>query len=156
MTFPIGAVIPTGNLDSADDDPNAARVDLLALVNAFNLLVASANQAQGIPILTAGGQIQNSQIPTNWNVTGSLIFQPSSKIVNINDVIRMAQRYTADMALLTTPTMGDLIFLVDGDAGQPCLSVYDGTAWRVVRLMTTVGDVGAALTTSFVLAATAD
>jgi hypothetical protein len=156
MTFPIGAVIPTANLDSADDDPNAARIDLLALVNAFNALVASANQSLGIPLLTAGGQIENSQIPTNWNVTGSLTFQPSSKIVNIRDVIRMTQRFVADMALLTDATMGDIIFLVDGDAGQPCLSVYDGTAWKVVRLMTTVGSVAASITTTSSLTAEAD
>jgi hypothetical protein len=48
-----------------------------------------------------------------------------------------------------------MAYLTDGDAGQPCLSVYDGTVWRVVRLMTQAGDVGAALTSAFALTATA-
>jgi hypothetical protein len=89
--------------------------------------------------------------------TGDIAIQPSTKIVNIKDVLRLSQRLTADNSLLTSSIAGDVIYLTDGDAGSPCLGVYDGTKWRVVRFMTQVGDVGAAISsTQFTLTATAD
>jgi hypothetical protein len=155
MTFPLGTVISTDHLVSADNDPNLARIDLLALVNAFNLLIASAGTAEGAAVLNVLGQIPVEQLPTNWGGQGDLTLQPGSKIVNVRDILRMTQVYVVDLPLYTLPQLGDTLFLVDGDAGQPCLSVYDGTNWRVVRLMTQVGDVGAAMTFTSALTATA-
>ena len=74
---------------------------------------------------------------------------PSTGVVTLNRVLRLTQTVTADLGTATgtsSPVAGDLIYLTGGDAGQPCLGVYDGSAWKVVRLMTRVGDVGAALT----------
>jgi hypothetical protein len=59
------------------------------------------------------------------------------------------------MAGTASPTAGDVVYLTDGDAGRPCIAVYDGTNWRTVRLGTRVGDVGAAITATSSLTATA-
>jgi hypothetical protein len=145
MTFPTGIQIPTANVASPSSDPSQARQDIYDLINAVNQLIASANGSNGVAVLNGSGKVGNNQLPSNYVVAGDLQFRPSSGVVNIRDVLRLAQRFTADNALLTTATAGDIIYLVDGDAGQPCLGVYDGTNWRVVRFMTQVGDVGAEL-----------
>lgn len=155
MTFPTGTTIPTANLDSPDDDPSLARSDLYNLVLAFNQLVASANQAQGAAVLDATGKVPSANLPSTQTYSGNLVLVPDTKIVNIRYVLRMQPQATADLSLLT-PAAGDLTFLSDGDAGQPCLGCYDGTNWKVIRLMTQVGDVGASLNTIFSLSAAAD
>jgi hypothetical protein len=154
MTFPTGTVIPTTNVASADSDPSQARADIYNLIVAFNQLVASVNAASGVAVLDGSGLIANSSLPTTLSPSGNYTITPSTKIVNINDVLRLAQRYTADMSQLSTATAGDLIYLVDGDLGNPCLAVYSGSSWRVVRLMTQVGNVGATLTARATLTAT--
>jgi hypothetical protein len=159
MTFPTGTQINTSNLDSADDDPSLARVDLLALVQAVNQLIASANLASGVAVLGGTGRIAGSQLPSTINPTGNLILQPSTGMVNIRNALRLYQIYSDDLGSVTgtaSPEAGDMIYLVDGDAGTPCLAVYDGSNWRVVRLMTSVGDVGATVSGIFGLTCSAD
>lgn len=156
MTFPTGVTISTDNLDSPDDDPSLARADLLSLVQTINQLIDSENGVSGVLTLDGSGKISTTYLPSTVTVTGNIQLQPSTKIVNVRDVLRLQQRYTADNTQLTTASAGDIIYLVDGDAGTPCLGVYDGSVWRVVRFMTQVGDVGAALSFVSTLAATAD
>jgi hypothetical protein len=155
MTFPTGTVISTTNVSTADSNPSLARTDIYDLIVAFNQLVASVNTASGVAALNGDGTLSSQYLPTTYATSGDLQLRPTSKIVNIRDVLRMAQRLTADNSLLTGSVAGDIIYLTDGDAGSPCLAVYDGTNWRVVRLATTVGDVGAALTATSTLTATA-
>lgn len=155
MTFPTGTVISTSNVSTADSNPSLARTDIYDLIVAFNQLVASVNTASGVAALNGDGTLSSQYLPTTYATSGDLQLRPTSKIVNVRDVLRMAQRLTADNSLLTGSLAGDIIYLTDGDAGRPCLGVYDGTNWRVVRLMTQVGDVGAALTATSTLSATA-
>lgn len=158
MTFPTGTVIDTTNVASVNSDPSLARADIYDLIVAFNALVASVNAASGVAVLNGSGKLAASLLPTTQNVTGTLVLQPSTGLVNIRNVLRLYQIATSDLGTTTgttSPTAGDLVYLTDGDAGQPCLAVYDGTKWRVVRLMTQAGSVGAALTSSSTLTATA-
>ena len=160
MTFPTGTVISTENLDSPDDDPSLARVDLYNLVVAVNNIIASANGNQGVLILNSSGKISASLLPATFTTSsGSIGIQPANGVVSLNRVLRLQQTFTADLGGVNgtqLPTAGDLIFLVDGDAGQPCLGCYDGIKWRIVRLMTQVGDVGASITATATLVAEAD
>lgn len=156
MTFPTGTVISTTNVETVDSSPALARVDIYNLIVAFNQLVASVNSASGVAVLNGDGTLSSEYLPANYVKTGDISLQPSSKIVNIKDVLRLHQRLTADNSLLTSSVAGDIIYLTDGDAGNPCLAVYDGTKWRVVRLMTEVGSVGATITATSSLSATAD
>lgn len=159
MTFPTGTTISTLNVDSPDDDPSLARVDIYQLILTVNAIVASANSAQGVALLDGLGRIPGSRLPGTFSPSGIMQFQPGAGVVNINNVLRLAQLYTVDLGLVNgtqDPTVGDLIFLQDGDAGEPCLSCYDGSKWRIVRLMTEVGDVGGVLTAVSTLTAEAD
>jgi hypothetical protein len=158
MTFPTGTTINTTNLDSADDDPSLARADLYAAVVALNQLIASENTALGVLVLNGSGKIAATYLPNNYTVSGNIAMTPSTGVVTLNRVLRLTQTVTADLGTATgtsSPVAGDLIYLTDGDAGQPCLAVYDGSSWKVVRLMTRVGDVGVALTATATLTATA-
>jgi hypothetical protein len=158
MTFPSGTSINTSNLDSAADNPSLAREDLYNLVVAVNQLIASENSASGVAVLNGSGKLDAARLPTTVS-TASLSLQPTSAIVNLNRVLRLQQTVTADLGIATgtdSPQAGDIVFLTDGDAGQPCLSIYDGSGWKVVRLFTAVGDVGGTLTAVASLTATAD
>lgn len=160
MTFPSGQTISTANVISVDSDPSLARVDILNLITAFNQLVASENSAQGVLVLDSGGKIAGTFLPATLTTTsGQLQLQPANGIVNVRNVLRLAQTTTSDLGSVngtTSPVAGDICYLVDGDAGQPCLGVYNGIDWKIVRFATTVGDVGAELSSSFSISATAD
>jgi hypothetical protein len=158
MTFPTGTQISTTHLDSGDDDPSLARADIYAAVQALNQLIASENAALGVLVLDASGKVAASRLPNSYTVTGNVTLSPSTGIVNVNRVLRLQQTVTADLGTdtgTTSPTAGDLVYLTDGDAGSPCLGVYDGSAWKIVRFMTTVGDTVVTTTTTATLTATA-
>lgn len=154
MTFPSGTTISTANLDSADDDPSLARADLYNMAVAVNSIIASENTASGVLVLDGSGQVPTANMPATLAPSGTLTLNPSNNIVNIRDVLRLQQRYVEDNALLVSSTAGDIIYLVDGDGGGPCLGVYDGSNWRVLRFAMTVGDVPAAITVTATLTAT--
>jgi len=159
MTFPSGTAISTTHLDSGDDDPSLARADIYAAVQALNQLIASENGALGVLVLDASGKVAAARLPNSYSVTGNVTLSPSTGIVNVNRVLRLQQTVTADLGTdpgTTSPTAGDLVYLTDGDAGSPCLGVYDGTGWKIVRFMTAVGDTVVTTTTTASLTATAD
>lgn len=134
MAFPSGIVIDNSNLDSGTDSPANARLDLLSLVNAFNDVIASENANNGICVLDNSGKIAVAQLPTNINGS-SLQLQPSTRVVQIVDCIRLPRKTVADLAIdFPTPQAGDIVNLSNGDAGDPCLAVYNGTDWKVIAL----------------------
>lgn len=159
MTFPTGTQISTANLDSSDDNPSLARADLYNAVIALNSIISSENAAYGVVVLDSSGKIAGTYLPSTISPTGSLTLQPSSGTVSIRNVLRLYPIVVADLGTFTgttSPSAGDLCYLTDGDAGRPCIAVYNGTAWKVVRLATTVGSVGAALGAVSTLAVEAD
>ena len=159
MTFPSGTTISTLNLDSPDDDPSLARADIYNAVVALNSLIASENTASGVVVLDSNTKIPGSLLPTTQTPTSTLTLQPSTGIISIRNVLRLYPIVTADLGTYlgtSSPSAGDLVYLTDGDAGQPCVGVYDGSVFRVIRLMTQVGSVGAAITAAFTFSAAAD
>ena len=159
MTFPIGTTISTANVASADSDPSLARSDFFSLITAFNQLVSSVNQVYGAAVLDGNAQIPTANLPTTMNMTGTLTLTPSTGIVNVRNVLRLYTMFADDLGTVlgtTSNSAGDIVYLTDGDGGRPCLGVYDGTNWRVVRMGTTVGSVAAALTSTATLTAEAN
>jgi hypothetical protein len=45
---------------------------------------------------------------------------------------------TADAALIANPTAGEIIYVTDGDAGDACVAVYDGSNWKCLSLGATI------------------
>ena len=154
MTFPTGTQIPTTNVASASSDPSQARADIYNLIVAVNSIISSYNAAQGVLVLNASSQVPSANLPNSLAVTGNLQLQPSSGIVKIDTVLRLAQVNADDLGAMTgttSPLAGDVVYLTNGDVGRPCLGVYNGTAWRIVRFGTQVGSAGATLTTTATL-----
>lgn len=159
MTFPTGQSINTSHLDSDADDPSLARVDLLALAQAVNQIIASQNAASGVLVLDSSALVPVNNINGYMAVTGDISLRPSTGITNVRNVLRLNQLSTADLGSAVgtvSPTAGDVCYLLDGDAGQACIGAYDGSQWRVIRFQTSVGGAQAALTSTFTLSATAD
>lgn len=159
MSFPSGTSITTDNVASGSADPSLARVDLYNLIVAVNALIASENGNSGVAVLNSTGKLPARLIPSTMAPTGDLTLIPTSGVVSLSNVLRLAQLYTVEVGTVvgtSGSTAGDLIYLVDGDAGQPCLGCYDGSAWRIVRFGSTIGDVGGTLESAFSLEATPD
>jgi hypothetical protein len=135
MAFPTGTQITTSNLDSDTDSPSLARADLLTAVEALNAIIASANGASGVLVLTGAGKIPAGIMPQSITLPqGVQIINPASLVVNIRDFLRIQPQTVEDMDAFTEQAQGDICFLTDGDSGNPCLAVYDGTDWRIVAL----------------------
>jgi hypothetical protein len=134
MTFPTTAVNTT-NLDASTDSPASARADILDAVQKLNTIIAEANAAGGVVVLTGSAKIPASTIPAQITLaSGVQIINPVDGIVNIRDVLRLQQMTTVDILALATPQAGDIAFATDGDSTAPALCLYDGDDWRTLSL----------------------
>lgn len=132
MAFPTGTTIPTSNLDAGTDSPASARADLLAAVEALNAIIASANGASGVLVLSGSGKLPSSTIPAQITLsTGVQVINPTDGVVNIRDILRLQPTTVADLEALTSEA-GDVAYCSDGDGGDPCIAFYNGTDWVVI------------------------
>lgn len=139
MTFPIGTVIPTANLNAGTDSPALARADLLQAVEAVNDIIDSANQENGVLVLTGSGKIPNSVFPTAITLSaGVQVINPQDGVVNIRDVLRLQPQLTSNILSIPSPEAGDLAYAEDGAGGNPCLAFYNGTNWVRVSVGATI------------------
>lgn len=137
MAFPTSQ-IGTTNLDSASDDPSLARSDLFDAVTSLNSIIADANGANGVVVANASGKITAAKLPNTITATGTQTFNPTNGVVNIQNVLRLSSLTTAQVNALSTNTEGDVAMVSNGDAGDLCLGIYDGTNWKVVALGATI------------------
>lgn len=131
MTFPLGTSIPVTNVSSGSSDPSLAREDIYNLIVAVNNLIASADTASGVALLTASAKYDGNKMPvTNY---GTETFAPATGVVNIQDILRLTAIHSADFAALTSQ-VGDIAISDDAAGGNPALCVYDGTDWRYLAM----------------------
>lgn len=136
MAFPT-STINTTNLDSDADSPAAARVDLLALTTAVNTIITEANTTGGVALLDGAGAIASSAVPSVQQPFGVLTLDPSTGVIKIEDILRLEVKTVAELeAFAVAPgnSPGDVAYCSNGDAGDPCLAVYNGTDWLRVAL----------------------
>lgn len=135
MAFPTGTTIPVSNLNSATADPSLARSDLLDAVTAINDIIASANQASGVMVLTGSGKVPSGIMPDSITLPdGVQIINPASGFVNIRNVLRLQQQTVTQVSAITEMIAGDVVFVTNGAGGSPCLAVYNGTSWLRIAL----------------------
>jgi hypothetical protein len=156
MSFPASSTqITTTNLASGTANPSLARQNLLDLVNAVNEIIAGQNAAGGVMVLDGGGLVPSNQLPGSITLAaGTQIINPVSRVVNVRDFLRIQVQTSAQITGFATPQQGDIACASDGDAGRQCLTIYDGTNWRVLRFMTQLGTAGAGVTARFTLTCT--
>lgn len=134
MAFPTAAVNTT-NLDDATDDPSLARVDLLDACQKLNTIINEAGSASGVALLNASGKLSSTQIPATMTATGVQVLNPTSGVVQVQDILRLTPKTTTELNALTS-VAGDMAWCSTGadSSGEPCLAVYDGTNWRAITL----------------------
>jgi len=133
MAFPINTV-STANLNAGTDDPSLAREDLLDLTEKVNTIITESNTADGVLVLDINGRVPAAQVPATQSPQTDLTLAPSTGVVKIQDVLRLQQLSVTEVETRTANAAGDLVFVLDGDAGAECLAVYDGAEWRRVSL----------------------
>ena len=95
------------------------------------------------PIAIAdGGTNATSASAARTNLgLGTIATQASNSIAvtggNMSDVLITLQSYNV-AGLPSAGTAGRLVFVTDGDSGNKCLAVDDGTAWKRIALGATV------------------
>ena len=138
MAFPT-TQITTTNLDAGTDSPADARGDLLDAVQKLNTIIDEANAAGGVLVLNGSSQVPGANLPaTIAPTTGVLTLAPTTGRVKIEDVLRLQTQNTATVEALTSIAEGDIVYVTDGDGGDPCLAVYNGTDWLRVALGTAI------------------
>ena len=115
-----------------------ARVDLLDAVTKLNTIITEANGADGVVTLTSSGKLSATVIPNTMVSTGTLNLAPTNGIVNIQDRLRLTPVSVTVANALASPVEGDLVYCTNGDAGDPCVAVYNGTAWKKIALGATI------------------
>ena len=137
MTFPTTAVTTT-NLDAGTDSPASARADILDAVTKLNTIIAEANTANGVCVLTSSAKIPSSSIPAQITLAaGVQVINPTDGVVNIRDILRLQTTTVADLTALTSQA-GDVAYCSDGAGGNECLAFYDGTTWKRVSVGATI------------------
>jgi len=138
MAFPTGSVT-TDNLDASTDSPATARADLLLAVQKLNDIVASYDSADGICALDTNGLVVNTKLPdTHISSSGNnLTLTPNTGVVKVNNLVELTPRTQAQLEALTG-VVGQVAYCSDGDGTDPCLAVYNGTAWKKVVLGATI------------------
>jgi len=131
MAFPT-TTVNTTNLDSSTDDPSQARVDLLDAVTKLNTIIDEADTAFGVPTLSSAGTIQSNQIPATISAAGTQTLSPSTGIVNIQNVLRIAPQAESTIVALTDLQEGDMVIcanLITANANVGGIAFYTGTDW---------------------------
>ena len=153
MSFPTNQV-PTTNLDEASDSPSAARADLLSAVQNLNTIVSGASAANGVALLDSNGRIPSTKLPQSITYTGAgnQIINPSSRIVNIQDIVRLTSQNKSDILNISTSTLtrGDVALSSDGNSGTVALCIYDGTQWLRLHAQTPLNSTVPPITTGSV------
>ena len=79
------------------------------------------------------------------NYTGSTLNDPiqimsydEDKRVQFDIPIRLKSFTVAEANALSSKNTGDMIWVSDGDTGDACVSVYDGSNWKVIALGATI------------------
>ena len=79
-------------------------------------------------------------MPTSITATGTQVLNPTGRVVNIQDVLRLSQLTRTEILALASPVKGDMAFNITGtdSTGAPSLAVYDGSNWRAIELGDTI------------------
>jgi len=132
MAFPT-TQSSTDNLDSSEDNPSLARVDLYDAVVNLNTIISGADAANGVSLLDSNGKIPSGKLPQSITYSGgNQIINPSTGIVNIQDILRLTSQPKSDILDITTSTLavGDIAIASDGSSsGTVAICLFNGYTW---------------------------
>jgi len=97
--------------------------------------MTTLNKLNRITALSAGDIFQV------WGTAnGDLRGCATSVLIEYIEGIALTNIKLATYTVTTAPTgsVGEIIYVTNGDAGSPCLAVHNGTDWKVVSLGATI------------------
>lgn len=124
------------NLNDATDDPSMARIDILNAFYELQAVINGRNTANGVCPLDTNSLVPAANLPdTLLSSTGNNLFlTPDSGRVAIQYIVNLPQKTVSEIAAIASPVVGDVVNCSNGDAGSPCLAVYNGTDWLRIAL----------------------
>lgn len=128
--------IVTTNLDSGADDPSLARADILAALQELQAVISGRNSASGVCPLDGSSLVPAANLPDTItsSSTNNLILAPDTDRVAIQNIINLNPQTVTEISGITSPVTGDVMYCSNGDAGSPCLAIYNGTSWLRIAL----------------------
>ena len=121
FTFATGVEITAANLNLLGT-PSVSVATPISVGNGGTNATTASNARTNLGLGSIATQASNSIAVTGGTMSGVLITLPSYAV----------------SALPSAGTAGRLVFCTDGDGGNKCLAVDDGTAWKRIALGATV------------------
>lgn len=139
MAWATLANVTTDNLNSSADNPSLARAELYAALVELQAVISGRGTANGVASLDNSTLIPAAQLPSTLTsaTSSNLILAPDTGRVAIQNILYLTPRTVTQLNALTS-LEGDVAYCSNGDAGSPCLAVYNGTAWKRIALSTTI------------------
>ena len=126
----------TTYLDAGGDSPALARPQLKNAVDELTAVIDGLGTAGGPAKLDASSTkvIANSGIQS----TGDVIITPiTNGSVNIQNILNLNPQTVVELNAVTAAP-GDVAYCSDGNGSDPCIAVYNGSAWKIVALGSTI------------------
>lgn len=120
-------------------------IDADGIANSFALtettttdgIIVSINGTVQEPITAyqvVGGNIVFTQTPANTDTISVRYIAAGYTLSELNLPV-----YTKSAVLaLTSPNTGQVVYVTNGDSGNPCLAVYNGSVWKIVSFGATL------------------
>lgn len=146
MGWATSSNVSTTNLDSGTDNPAAARPDIKAALDELVNVIDGRNTSNGVVGLNASTKIDAAYMPDELNssTSANLTLDPDTGKVALEEILNLSPQTAAALNARTDKEAGDVAYCSDGvtnddSAGtEPCIAVYDGSAWRAVTLGNTI------------------
>jgi hypothetical protein len=126
------ANVTTDNLDSAEDSPAEARVELYNALIELQNVINGRGAVNGVASLDANTKIPSTQLPDEINSSTStdLTIDPATGIVIIQDIVRLNPITRAAAYAVTGLADGMIAMMSDGDSTATKPAYYSGGVWR--------------------------
>ena len=124
--------VTTINLDSADDSPAEARVELYNALLELQNVINGRGAVNGVASLDASTKIPSAQIPDEINSSGStdLTLDPATGIVAVEDIVKLNPISRSAAYAVSNLADGMIAMMSDGDSTITKPAYYSGAVWR--------------------------
>jgi len=124
--------VTTTHLDSADDSPAEARVELYNALLELQNVINGRGAVNGVASLDADSKIPSAQMPDEINSSGStdLTLDPATGIVAVENIIKLNPITRTAAYAVSNLADGMMAMMSDGDSTVTKPAYYSGGVWR--------------------------
>jgi hypothetical protein len=124
--------VTTTHLDSANDSPAEARIELYNALLELQNVINGRGAVNGVASLDATTKIPSAQMPDEINSSTStdLTLDPATGVVVVEDIIKLNPVSRANAYAVSNKVDGMMAMLSDGDSTVTKPAYYSGGVWR--------------------------